>query len=60
VAYPTDPKDPNCQFSVTVRQSVRDRLEAEVQERGSSIAAVVREAILEWLRRQAIRRSRAS
>lgn len=55
-----DPNDPNCQFSVTVRQSLRDRLDAEVEERGSSRADIVREALLEWLRRQAIRRSRAS
>lgn len=55
-----DSNDPSCQFSVTVTESLRDRIDSECRERGCSRADFVREAVLELLRRQAIRRSRAS
>lgn len=49
--------DPKVQFSVTVRQSVRDALDALARDRDCQRADVVRDALLSFLRQQSQRRA---
>lgn len=44
--------DENRHFSVTLPSSATDRLDAIARRRGSTRAALVREAVLSWIARQ--------